>query len=223
MPGHTAAYYGIGRRALHVIGAALINSPDTKYSKILDFPCGWGRVTRWIRAGFPEAEIGMAEIVHEASRWCAEQFGGVPILSHPNFNEVSVDDDYDIIWVGSLVTHLPEDKAIEFFRFASSKLTPNGVLIVTLHGRRAVANGRAKLPATVFRTMEEMEREALKFESGKYGYGEYLKQPGYGHSFSPLPWVYEAVSSLPEISVLSFREKGWNNHQDVLVLKRAPI
>ncbi len=66
-PGQNAAYMGIGKRALHEIVTALILSPETQYTSIMDFPSGWGRVTRWIRAAFPESEIGVSEIIPGAA------------------------------------------------------------------------------------------------------------------------------------------------------------
>jgi cyclopropane fatty-acyl-phospholipid synthase-like methyltransferase len=58
-------YFAVGKSALNVIQATLVlagvNSPKT----ILDFGCGAGRVTRWLRAAFPDAKISACDTREE--------------------------------------------------------------------------------------------------------------------------------------------------------------
>jgi hypothetical protein len=65
--GDTSAYLKVGKNALSIISLSLIENPDTSYNSILDFPSGWGRVTRWLSAGFPEADLAVCEIMTEAT------------------------------------------------------------------------------------------------------------------------------------------------------------
>jgi SAM-dependent methyltransferase len=216
-----SAYTGIGRRGLHEIASALIQSPETSYSSILDFPSGWGRVARWIRAAFPESDLSFSDIIPGAADFCAERFKGTAYSSQPDFSRVDLGRTFDVIWVGSLVTHLKESSAKAFFTFATRHLSENGVLIVTLHGRKAVANGRLQRQLTAFRREEDMEQAAQEFERGNYSYGAHVHMDDYGHSFTPLQWV---ANNIPERTVIyGYKEKGWNNHQDVLILRKSDI
>lgn len=220
-PGQASGYLGIGKRALHEVACALIMSPETGYKSIMDFPSGWGRVARWLRAAFPESELAVSDIIPGAADWCGETFGANVYQSDSNFDRIELGRTFDIFWVGSLITHLPEDSTRAFLRFAMRHINEQGLLIITVHGRRAVANGRKQRVLTVFPKPEDMEAAALAYESGQYSYRDYSHTPGYGHSFTPLAWIER---NLPEGSlVFGYKEKGWNNHQDVLILKKAAI
>src|SRR4051794_26106944 len=60
-------YFGVGRSALECIDisvrAAQTNVSDVK--RILDLPCGHGRVLRYLKAAFPEAEITACDIMRD--------------------------------------------------------------------------------------------------------------------------------------------------------------
>jgi LPS sulfotransferase NodH/SAM-dependent methyltransferase len=223
MGGNTSAYLKVGKNALSIISFSLIENPHTQYNSILDFPSGWGRVTRWLRAGFPDADLTVCDIIAEATDWCAKKFNAVPVYSSKDFSKVYFSRKFDLIWVGSLVTNLHEDKAKEFFQFAINLLKKNGLLFITLHGRRELVIRRNQPLYEAFPTLDDFERAVQRFDSGFYAYGEYSHTPGYGHSFTPLAWVSNLISQYPDVIIASFKEKGWNNHQDVLILKKASI
>src|SRR5437763_15059707 len=48
-------YMHVGRSAIRVIASALVAAAKPDVRLILDLPCGGGRVTRHLRAFFPEA------------------------------------------------------------------------------------------------------------------------------------------------------------------------
>ena len=60
-------YFNVGRSALECIDiclrAAQMGVFDVK--RILDLPCGHGRVLRYLRAAFPEAEITACDILRD--------------------------------------------------------------------------------------------------------------------------------------------------------------
>ena len=221
--GDTSAYLKVGKNALSIISLSLIENPDTSYNSILDFPSGWGRVTRWLSAGFPEADLAVCEIMTEAADWCAKKFNAMPVYSSRDFSKVCFSRKFDLIWVGSLVTHLSEDKAKEFFQLVINLLEKNGLLFVTLHGRRELVIRRNQPVYEAFPTLDDFECAVQRFESGLYAYGEYSHIPGYGYSFTPLTWVGHLISQYPDVIITSFKEKAWNNHHDVLILKKTSI
>jgi trans-aconitate methyltransferase len=59
-PGHSEPNYGhyfsVGASALNTL-LATISVAQTIPKTILDFGCGGGRVTRWLRAAFPTADL----------------------------------------------------------------------------------------------------------------------------------------------------------------------
>src|SRR5215213_5354993 len=60
-------YFGVGEKALANILAALnTTNVDLRVKKILDLPSGYGRVLRWLKASFPEAEITACDTNNKA-------------------------------------------------------------------------------------------------------------------------------------------------------------
>ncbi len=55
-------YFSVGRGALFLVQQALLAADNEAPGRILDFPCGHGRVLRWLRAKWPDAEISAADI-----------------------------------------------------------------------------------------------------------------------------------------------------------------
>ena len=60
--GHLWHYYSVGADAMRVIINALLANSRQPPKSILDFPSGSGRVTRHLRAFFPEARIVASDL-----------------------------------------------------------------------------------------------------------------------------------------------------------------
>ena len=59
---HDMHYLSVGFSAMHIIVKALLTNLRRPPQSVLDFPCGSGRVTRHLRAMFPEAKIGACDL-----------------------------------------------------------------------------------------------------------------------------------------------------------------
>ena len=56
--------------------------------RILDLPCGHGRVLRYLSAAFPEAEITACDIMREGVDFCASTFGAIPVYSQDDPQQI---------------------------------------------------------------------------------------------------------------------------------------
>ena len=74
--------------------------------RILDFPCGHGRVLRYLRAAYPLAEITACDLNRDGVEFCAERLGAVPVMSSEDPADIRLAGEFDLIWCGSLLTHL---------------------------------------------------------------------------------------------------------------------
>jgi SAM-dependent methyltransferase len=147
--------YG-GRSALKNIVDALITADAGIPRAILDFPCAHGRVTRFLKASFPESEIWAADINQAGVDFCASRFGAVPFNSAPNLREVSLPRKFDVIWCGSLASHLPEDQCKVLFKLLVDALEDNGILCITTCGR-----GMQWAHENLFKTIHEAAYEKI--------------------------------------------------------------
>jgi methylase of polypeptide subunit release factors len=100
-------YLSAGLSALRCIEYCLnFSNNDNKVRTILDFPCGYGRVLRFLRARFPDADVTVSDIVPEAVAFCTRVFAAIPEMSNRDFTRLSISRRFDLVWCGSLITHI---------------------------------------------------------------------------------------------------------------------
>jgi len=101
-------YFKVGLSAIHCIDEVMELTGSKDVETILDFPCGSGRVMRFLQQRFPEAKITACELTKGPVQFCVRTFGAEPAYSSLNLDEVSLGQQFDLIWCGSLATHLNE-------------------------------------------------------------------------------------------------------------------
>ena len=132
-------YFTVGLSAIECLDAALQRAKSTTVREILDLPCGYGRVLRFLVQRFPQARITACELMPDAVRFCAETFGAVPAQSSYNLDELSFTTKSDLIWCGSLITHLDANRTRALLRFFARKLAAEGLLVFSTHGEFVAA------------------------------------------------------------------------------------
>ncbi len=225
-PWQVQHYFDIGDDALSIIVAALMTNKRPLPRTILDFPSGSGRVTRQLRAFFPDAEIWACDVDPEHLRFCAEHFRARTTLSQHALAKVRFEVDFDLIFCGSLLTHLPSRSAEEALALVSRSLSTTGIGIVTLHGRHSSHIQRHKWKYIDDELFAIAEREAL---ATGYGFVEYgaAQQPfdgaAYGVALIKPSWVVARLEIDPAIRLLGYGERQWADHQDVVVFGRPGV
>src|SRR5437016_6018977 len=134
--GNIEHYLRVGQSAIAMIALAMLAARRPSVRSVLDLPCGAGRVTRHLRVFFPEAELFVSDLDKRAERFAAETFRAETIKAPRDF-DVPLTRAFDVIFCGSLLTHLPKPRFIRALRWLCDALAPDGLLVVTIHGRRA--------------------------------------------------------------------------------------
>ncbi|MBI2812818.1 MAG: class I SAM-dependent methyltransferase [Opitutae bacterium] len=217
--GNRDHYFDVGEKALHCIERALREGrrlPDT-IKRILDLPCGHGRVLRFIKKAFPHAHLTACDLNADGVAFCAEAFGAEPIVSLKDAAAIPLPAGFDLIWCGSLLTHLSSDQGVAFLRLFQRALAPGGILVFTLHGRsyeETLVSGTEPTGLT-----KELEASLLsQYRESGFGYVDYPGQPGYGYSLAHPSYVVSRLLN-PGWRFLSHHEQGWNKRQDVVALQ----
>lgn len=210
-------YLSVGLSALRCIETGLRKSGDRSSVKaILDLPCGYGRVLRFLRARFPEAEITASELNPGALEFCKSNFGVNTVVSNTDFSKLAIQGRFDLIWCGSLLTHVDEKSAAALLKFFHEHLSPGGRCLFTTHGKsvaETIRNSR-----NVYGLGERARQELLsQFDATGYGYGDYAKSPGYGVSVATTERMLTIARSIGAWKDISFLERGWDDHQDVYI------
>jgi SAM-dependent methyltransferase len=152
--------------------------------------------------------------------FCSERFGAVPVPSSEDFATLNLGRTFDLIWCGSLLTHFDETPFREALALFSRSLAPGGVALITLHGRYSPTFQRdvvGYLPHDRF-----AEIEASYIARG-FGYADYGNQQGYGISLSSPSFVLGCLESDRSITTRGYVERGWDDHQDVLIVEKRSI
>jgi SAM-dependent methyltransferase len=230
-PDERAGYFSHGRTALDCIRVALIASQKERPQSILDLPSGHGRVLRFLKAEYPEAQLAACDIDQEAVDFCAQTFGAAAVYGHEHPAEIEVEARFDLIWCGSLLTHLDSPKWVEFFDFFESVLGPGGILIFTTCGRNIAA--RLSEEETGKGLMSEADRRELilrGFEEEGFGYCDYhmegvmrdsLSLPeNFGISAAQPSWVCRMIEGRPGLQLVTYTENRWGA-QDVVTCLRV--
>ncbi len=131
-------YFSVGFDGLRAILNVLTLGNVKTVDKILDLPCGHGRVARYLRSAFPAAEMTFCDVNRSGVDYCAQTFSGRGIYSQPELERVDLDREFDLIWVGSLFTHIDYRRYKYWMEFLTRQLAANGVLVITLHGPGAI-------------------------------------------------------------------------------------
>lgn len=217
--GNMQRYLFCGKDALFNIVLAQKSAGVSAPKQILDFACGFGRVARHLRGTFPDAEITFTDAMPDASAFCAATFSGRDCPVRKDFSGYAPERLFDLIWVGSLFTHLPAAKSAVLYDLLFQVMAPEGVLVFTSHGRHVRDRRvRGKWPYAI----DASQYDAMIEEANSTGYGfvGYKGSAEYGISLASLAWWERTINdSASEVVIL--RERGWDRHQDVIAVKRV--
>lgn len=225
--GDEGYYFRVGRSALECIQVALrAGEKDPMGVKnILDLPCGHGRVLRYLRVAFPSAKITACDLLRDGVDFCAATFGAVPVYSEEDPNQIPLScDSFDLMWVGSLLTHLDKPRWPLFLSVLRDFLRPDGIIVFTTSGRECYrqlsigeADGWSGLPDTLNKEL------MCQYERTGFGYVDYPEWgSSYGLSLANPDWVVAVLRRLGGLRVVHLAEKSWVSHQDVFACARDP-
>jgi SAM-dependent methyltransferase len=208
---------------------------------ILDLPCGYGRVTRGLRSQFPDADMTVCDIDREAVDFCARKFRATGVYGTDDFEGMEIGRSFDLIWVGSLVTHFSADQTIKFIRCMMRHLSDNGLLIfTTLAGTGHLPFAALDKVQSGYRKNKILRKDFInvikdwrmkynilsnmhrQLRSFGYGYKDDPRFPGtgYGHSLISRRWIEETLAEDAYI-IADYVERGWDNYQDVIFVKKT--
>lgn len=208
-------YLSVGISAIRCIEFALASAgSEASIRSILSFPCGYGRELRFLKNRFPGATITGCDIDPDALDFCRREFAIEVASSNNDFNKIALDGKFDLIWSGSLLTHLDAARAADLLRFFHDHLSPGGICVFTTHGRLS-EKWFVESP-TAYGVTEVAGQQILdQLNKTGYGYGDYPNCSGYGISVASSKRIRELAHNAGSWNEVWYQEQGWDNHQDV--------
>jgi SAM-dependent methyltransferase len=221
------SYFFWGAQGLTAIKRFMSLMSVSTVNTILDFPSGYGRVLRFLRAAFPDAEITACDIDRDAVDFCAKTFETRPVYSTVDMATDPALQTYDLIWCGSLLTHIHARQWPALLKLFSAHLSDSGLLVFTTHGRPNADRLRAKGSESDKLGLSDWAIATIlsDYEHFGFGYQDYSGRPGYGVSLTSPSWVCAQVVQTGGLRIAAYLEGGWGGIQDAIacVSDRRPL
>jgi len=204
------SYLRTGRETLEVLQRLLADQgiEPCELERVLEFACGYGRNTRFLRTLFDPTRLHVCDIDRNAVDSNARRFGTRPMYSGPEPADWRGSLTFDLIFVASLFTHLPYESWGGWLRRLSEALSPEGHLVITTHGLDWLAE----------------TDEVIRIEGG-FCYQRANETAGrlscdeYGSSYVSPDWVQERLEDQGLEELQCEPNALWG--QDVWILRRA--
>lgn len=213
-------------------------APEARELNILDFGCGWGRISRVFLTATSAVNITGVDVRLDALELGRKLTPKIRFeLINPRPTIVSyADDRFDLIVAYSVFSHLSEDVALSWIEEFARLLSPGGVLCVTTRPRAHLVNakrnaenlssnsvfGHQRQYATM---LDNFDAAISKYDSGGFVYvptggGGVLRPDFYGEAIIPRAYVEKHWVEYFELVdwVDKFSEIG---SQPIIVLRRS--
>lgn len=130
-------YYFNGRRILDTVRQILTwHFEDlSQISSFLDFASGYGRLTRFLVQEISPEKIWISDIYAEAVQFQIEQFQVRGIVSTTDPDDYFLQQQFDCILACSFFSHLPQSTFLSWLKKLYSLLSPQGILMFSVHDR----------------------------------------------------------------------------------------
>ncbi|HEY9219285.1 MAG TPA: class I SAM-dependent methyltransferase [Phenylobacterium sp.] len=175
-----------------------------RLGSVLDFASGYGRLTRALTQKLSPEQIWVADIYREAIDYQRATFGVNGVYSAKSPAGLQHDRTHDLVFVGSMFSHLPAELFHAWLARLYALVAPNGVLAFTVHDETFLPPG------------EEMDASGIRYfrfsESGS------LDADIYGMSYVTEAFVGDAIARLPGAPSWRRFHKGVYENQDLYIV-----
>ncbi len=109
-----------------------LDQPLTRVSSFLEFASGFGRFTRHLVKVLP-GKVACSDVMPGSMEFAREQFEVEAFYSSFEPEEIAFPRRYEVVFVLSLLTHLPIEVWGRWLKALAGAVAPGGVLIFTVH------------------------------------------------------------------------------------------
>ncbi|HSZ06029.1 MAG TPA: class I SAM-dependent methyltransferase [Solirubrobacteraceae bacterium] len=220
---HRALFLQTGRRSLEDVerGLAAVGDTLASHEHILEFGCGCGRIMRWMEDLASARTLVGTDIDARAIEWASVNLPfarfdvneGLPPTRYR-------DGEFDLIINHSVFTHLDESYQDAWLAELRRITSPDGVLVLSVHGEHAFAVSEQQLEVGSRQRREWralLEQQGILYIADDSYVGSAF--PDFYHTAFHAPWyVFEHWSKW--FDVLAYLPHSSLGFQDQVVLRR---
>ena len=204
-----ADYVRIGRRCAEDLDRALIDSGRTwaGIERVLDFGCGCGRTLIWLRDREPR--FTGTDLHEDCIRWAERNLTFADFQRNRPTPPLDLPAaTFDLAFSCSVFTHLDEADQRAWLSEMRRLSRPGALLLFSVHGESC----RTDLSPE---QLGEVERRGFLAVPARGLWGVFER---YFNSYHSEPYVRRVWGEF--FTVLDYRPRGLNDHQDLVVLAR---
>lgn len=203
-------YFADGWRSLLELMVILekIDRPLISCESFLEFASGYGRLTRHL-AKFPGADkVHAADLMPESVEFIREKFSIDGFYSNSDAGQLEFPQQYEVIFVLSLFSHLPQSSWGAWLQKLLSAVKPGGYLVFSTHGKGFASRNNIELDQQGFFFVVSSESSHL--EGGDYG-----------TSITSQAFVENAVAGIDGTEIALFQADHFWAGQDAWAIKKT--
>ena len=203
-----------GERMVVDIEAAL-RSADKSLAQVrdfLDFGCGCGGLMIALRGRWPDLRVMGCDVDERAVRWCQQHLGDSRTVVNDALPPSPFQDGaFDLVWCGSVFTHLDENRQDRWLAEMRRILRPGGMLLASVHGRY---NWEARLPPW---TIANLRKKGMIF--ARIGHASGIHPSWYQVAWHTEEYIRRHWARAFEIR--GYKERGVNDSQDIVIARKG--
>ena len=211
-----ATYFSSGDRNTRELEAILEGLGRTlgPHLSLLDFACGYGRVTRFLVTRLGRDRVTASDIEPAAVDFVAAALGVSGFYSTRRAEDLAHEGRYDVILAASLFSHLPRREWEAWLAKLSGLLTERGVLAFSTQG------------VSLYETLGAEARAAARTATPGFYYLQSNETAGrldvadYGQTYVEREYVATVVESQSLGRLLGYYPRALWGRQDVYVIER---
>jgi SAM-dependent methyltransferase len=210
------SYLTVGEQNVRELEDALADAdrPLPQVRSFLEFACGHGRMTRFLVHRIERSRITVSDINPSAVAFTCATFGVVGFTSVEDPADLRHDRRYEVIFAGSLFTHLSFAHWGAWLQCLYSLLTESGLLIFSTHGPGVLDD----IYGDGWKSQTETVEEGFLFIRANETNGR-LPASYYGATFVTEKYVRSFVEEHEIGKIRDFRPARYQ-FQDLYVLER---
>lgn len=202
-----------GRGNAETIEAALkeAGAAVEEIRRALDFGCGCGRLLLEAVRRWPHIRWCGSDVDERAIHWCSENLPETHLVTNTPLPPLPFPDkEFDLIWCGSVFTHLDEGRQDAWLEEFRRVLQPGGHLLASVHG----PNCWAGLPPVTVRKIRDHG-----FVFARTGADEGIHPAWYQAAWHTQEYVKEHWSRF--VNVAAYIPQGLDGYQDLVVGRKS--
>lgn len=185
-----------------------VDQPLLKTPHMLEFASGHGRFTRHLVKALGPSHVTVSDVVPSAVAFATDTFGVPGFLSASVPEEVQWPQQYELVFVLSLFSHLPRATWTRWLQVLRDAVAPGGLLVFSTHGAKAANFDNVTMDDEGFFFAPSSESNVIDAQE-------------YGTTFTSEAFVQARIAETWGADALVHRSlvHFWN-HQDAYVLRK---